>query len=893
MGGEDRANGNQYADEAPIMDDPPIFTTDPQEYDQELPGHGDAPPPPHHPPVLNPALAPTPAPAASAPRSLSPAPMTYGPRSLSPAPIPVAPMPRSLSPIPPTPETAHAAELRSQSPLPSETSVHIHIVHGPRMPSPAPPRLTASPTPDSPPPPFMSASPALASGPPPLIRTSPPRRNTPPPLISTPPPRIVTPPPAMMMPVPMPAPAPLAIHPRHERPLPSEPIEEPRSKSPLAPIRTPSPRRLAAHASPDHTPPIQTPRAHTPNLEDHIQINPVDTLPSESHGYEDPRYRSHMDPHSYDGPGARSPIPDTPTYIILRQSTPTPMTPGVMLDVPSGPTSLIDRDPGLGPHSPARSVNIEYRERPPTSSMLSNRPMPRHLAGLSESEQQFRQQNRQTGSEMSFVNVEPLTKREKLAASVLSISSMPWLRNRTSSRSHHPDSSYHSIHDGDSRHYYDRYRHPMDYPTSATPPQLPPVDTGSSHTAHPRPDTSKELPAWYPREQTARNPTLSVPPQRESRGPRVGQEAWGWRSSPHGIPEEAEESPSDDKPPWHHGPSAVTPGPDTPRGGGMLAPPVLPPRPAAPHTPEPEIRPSGEKKRVPKYRIQQDERGHPVLVPEPGSDDSRWTVFEIGGVEFKRAPGDPARGPQWMPKRFSGLPQLQNSTAFQNVVTSSNSSNPNQMSDRLGDNESSPTPASAVSSVPQASGSTVFDLLSRLNPGASSGSQPSLAANESTEKPATPVSATSQALDVRFMTVQQALPHISKLAQRAEIRDKVKKIQEAQNQLEQSLYASQQGVMKKHEQRVTYAKNKANIVGVSLSDKEIQDLDSQLTEDLKKFHKNQVLVSWDAQRTKQQKQLESLGLPCIFVTSDPAALQRQQKVLRILLESLSESEDME
>ncbi|CEL59499.1 GA28568 gene product from transcript GA28568-RA [Rhizoctonia solani AG-1 IB] len=651
------SNGNQYADEAPIMDDPPIFTTDPQEYDQELPGHGDAPPPPHHPPVLNPALAPTPAPAASAPRSLSPAPMTYGPRSLSPAPIPVAPMPRSLSPIPPTPETAHAAELRSQSPLPSETSVHIHIVHGPRMPSPAPPRLTASPTPDSPPPPFMSASPALASGPPPLIRTSPPRRNTPPPLISTPPPRIVTPPPAMMMPVPMPAPAPLAIHPRHERPLPSEPIEEPRSKSPLAPIRTPSPRRLAAHASPDHTPPIQTPRAHTPNLEDHIQINPVDTLPSESHGYEDPRYRSHMDPHSYDGPGARSPIPDTPTYIILRQSTPTPMTPGVMLDVPSGPTSLIDRDPGLGPHSPARSVNIEYRERPPTSSMLSNRPMPRHLAGLSESEQQFRQQNRQTGSEMSFVNVEPLTKREKLAASVLSISSMPWLRNRTSSRSHHPDSSYHSIHDGDSRHYYDRYRHPMDYPTSATPPQLPPVDTGSSHTTHPRPDTSKELPAWYPREQTARNPTLSVPPQRESRGPRVGQEAWGWRSSPHGIPEEAEESPSDDKPPWHHGPSAVTPGPDTPRGGGMLAPPVLPPRPAAPHTPEPEIRPSGEKKRVPKYRIQQDERGHPVLVPEPGSDDSRWTVFEIGGVEFKRAPGDPARGPQWMPKRFSGLRQ--------------------------------------------------------------------------------------------------------------------------------------------------------------------------------------------------------------------------------------------
>ncbi|CAE6391588.1 unnamed protein product [Rhizoctonia solani] len=651
------SNGNQYADEAPIIDDPPIFTTDPQEYDQELPGHGNTLSPAHHPSTFSPTLAPNPAHVASAPRSLSPIPVSSGPRSISPAPIGVAPVPRSLSPIPPTPEIAPTSDLRSQSPLPSETSVHIHIVHGPRMPSPAPPRATASPAPDSSPPPVVSASPALASGPPPLIRMSPPRRNTPPPLISTPPPRIVTPPPAMSMPVPVPAPAPSfkVIPPRLERPLPSEPTEEFRSRSPLVPVRIPSPHGLPAHESPDHTPPIQTPRAHSPNLEDHIQINPVDTLPGESHGYEDARYRSHMDPHSYGGPEARSPIPDTPTYILPRQPTPTLMTPGVMVHDPSGPTSLIDRDPGLGSHSPARSVVIEYQERPPTSSMLSNRPMPRHLTGLSESEQQLRQQNRQTGSEMSFVNVEPLSKREKLAASVLSISSMPWLRNRTSSRSHHPDSSYHSTHDGDSRYYYDRYRQPVDYPTSATPPQLPPVDTGSSHTAYPRPDTSKELPAWYPREQTARNPTLSVPPQRESRGPRVGQEAWGWRSSPHGIPEEAEESPPDTKPPWHHGPGAVTPSPDTPRGDGMLAPPTLPPRPVTPHTPEPGIQPSGEKRRVPKYRIQQDERGHPVLVPEPGFDDSRWTVFEIGGVEFKRAPSDPVRGAQWMPKRLSGL----------------------------------------------------------------------------------------------------------------------------------------------------------------------------------------------------------------------------------------------
>lgn len=161
---------------------------------------------------------------------------------------------------------------------------------------------------------------------------------------------------------------------------------------------------------------------------------------------------------------------------------------------------------------------------------------------------------------------------------------------------------------------------------------------------------------WYPREQAARNPVRQPSPQRESRGPRVGQEAWGWRSSPHGIPEETEEMVPPTKPAWHHGPGAVTPSPDTPKGDGMLAPPTFPPRPVTPRALDPELRPSGEKKRVPKYRIEQGEHGHPVLVPEPGYDDSRWTVFEIGGVEFKRASQDVARGPQWIPKRLgSGL----------------------------------------------------------------------------------------------------------------------------------------------------------------------------------------------------------------------------------------------
>ncbi|CAE6454506.1 unnamed protein product [Rhizoctonia solani] len=163
------------------------------------------------------------------------------------------------------------------------------------------------------------------------------------------------------------------------------------------------------------------------------------------------------------------------------------------------------------------------------------------------------------------------------------------------------------------------------------------------------------------------------------------------------------------------------------------------------------------------------------------------------------------------------LAQLQNSTAFQSVVTSNSNQTPSLPADG--------TPTSTPASIPpqsSASGSTVFDLLSRLNPGASSSNQPPRPVDESNEKSPTPFSVASPGLDLRFMTVQQALPLIAKLTQRAEFREKVKKLQETQNQLEQSLYATQQDVMRKHEHRIAYAKNKANIVGIPLGDKENQ-----------------------------------------------------------------------
>jgi hypothetical protein len=526
------------------------------------------------------------------------------------------------------PTTVH----RSQSPAPHEYSVRVLPAQSPPAPSPPPHDLRAQ----SPPAHDLRSQSPLAHD---MRAQSPPAHDV---LTHSPPahdPRAYSPP-------------------THDSQAYSPPIHDPPSYTP--------PPRDSPLMSPDQSPPIQTPRAQSPTLEDgHIHILPADNPPAVVHAYEDPRYQPHVDTQVESD--MRSPVLDTPTYVLPRMPTPTLTSPGVLLNPPSAISSpTFDRALSPGPRTPPRSVHIEYMDDV-HHPMPSGRPIPRSIAALSGSEQQQREQNRQTGSEMSFIAVEPLTKREKLAASVLNISSMPWLRTRMSTSRSQPyaESSYQSTHEEDDARYYDRHdrhdrhdrrRQPTDYLASPNAPQLPLL----SHTPPPRPEIGK-LPSWYPREQAARAAAHS-PLAREPRGPRVGQEAWGWRSSPqHGIPEESEEpSQSITMPPWPYAGGVVTSGPDVPndliRGESVMTPPILPPRPTA-LAPEPVPRPGAERKRTPKYRIEQDAHGHPVLVPEPGFDDSRWTVFEIGGIEFKRAPGtsDTGKGAQWVPKRLSGL----------------------------------------------------------------------------------------------------------------------------------------------------------------------------------------------------------------------------------------------
>lgn len=130
------------------------------------------------------------------------------------------------------------------------------------------------------------------------------------------------------------------------------------------------------------------------------------------------------------------------------------------------------------------------------------------------------------------------------------------------------------------------------------------------------------------------------------------------------------------------------------------------------------------------------------------------------------------------------LAQLQNSSAFQSAVTPSSIQTPaTSTNNNIQVHSSSQPPAPAQPApVSAGNGSTVFDLLSRLNPGVAlanppAPSRPQNVRSDQKEPKSLKASAeSSPGLDARYMTVQQALPLISKLSQRAAFRDKIKQV---------------------------------------------------------------------------------------------------------------------
>ncbi|KAJ3535419.1 hypothetical protein NMY22_g6503 [Coprinellus aureogranulatus] len=103
---------------------------------------------------------------------------------------------------------------------------------------------------------------------------------------------------------------------------------------------------------------------------------------------------------------------------------------------------------------------------------------------------------------------------------------------------------------------------------------------------------------------------------------------------------------------------------------------------------------------------------------------------------------------------------------------------------------------------------------------------------------------------VRNVSFQEALPLLARLGQDPAFVDAIKRIKQDQDNLERQLWADREAIQKKYLDKV----------------KMLQDA---YQKEIRKFDKERVLPAWDGLMARQQGRLGSLGVPNMFVTSDP------------------------
>ncbi|KAF8556257.1 hypothetical protein OG21DRAFT_673589 [Imleria badia] len=136
--------------------------------------------------------------------------------------------------------------------------------------------------------------------------------------------------------------------------------------------------------------------------------------------------------------------------------------------------------------------------------------------------------------------------------------------------------------------------------------------------------------------------------------------------------------------------------------------------------------------------------------------------------------------------------------------------------------------------------------------------------------------------DIRFISFQQALPHLTQLASDPDFLTAVSRLRQEQNELEQQLWEERQAIHKKHEEKVKVARTKATLIGAGLSKHEVDMMNDAYRRDLQRFDKERVLLAWGALIQKQQAALETLGVPAMFATTSQADCQKQRRVVQVL-----------
>ncbi|KAH7916145.1 hypothetical protein BJ138DRAFT_1097344 [Hygrophoropsis aurantiaca] len=152
------------------------------------------------------------------------------------------------------------------------------------------------------------------------------------------------------------------------------------------------------------------------------------------------------------------------------------------------------------------------------------------------------------------------------------------------------------------------------------------------------------------------------------------------------------------------------------------------------------------------------------------------------------------------------------------------------------------------------------------------------------ESPVTPVSvaAASYRQDARSLTFQQALPHLTQMAEDPEFVASIARMRDEQKDLERQLWEERRAIHRKYEEKVKVARTKASMIGTGVSKHEADMLNDAFRKELHKFDTERVLIAWDGLASKQQHALEGLGVPTMFVTDSQADRVKQQRVIQVL-----------
>ncbi|KAF8914147.1 hypothetical protein CPB84DRAFT_1820066 [Gymnopilus junonius] len=139
--------------------------------------------------------------------------------------------------------------------------------------------------------------------------------------------------------------------------------------------------------------------------------------------------------------------------------------------------------------------------------------------------------------------------------------------------------------------------------------------------------------------------------------------------------------------------------------------------------------------------------------------------------------------------------------------------------------------------------------------------------------------------DLSKFTFRQALPLVSGLVDDASFIFEINKMRNDQDALERRLWLDREAIYAKYQEKIKVAQTRAQMIGVVISQHELNMIADAFKKELFKFDLEHVIPAWDGLASRQQLELSQLNVPTMCVTGDNEHLKRQQQVIQ-LLESL-------